>query len=109
MIFRTREENMRKLLTLTLALATLGFLGSWSETKGNAVTKTNPQIRIQIGRQRRDRDYRREYRDRDYGVWNTTESRIVREGWRTYRETYQIRHFRDGRTQMILISRERID
>ena len=98
---------MRKLLTLTLALASLGLMGSWSEAKGNAVTKTNPQIRIQIGRRHRDRD-RREYRERNFGMWNTTEVRIVHEGWRSYRETYQVRHFSDGRTQMVLISRERI-
>ena len=110
---------MRKLLTHTLtwalALATLGFVGSWSETKANAVTKTNPQIRIQIGRRHRDRDRDRDrrdyrdYRDRDYGIWNTTETRLVQDGWRTYRETYQVRHFADGRTQMILISRVRVD
>ncbi|SRR6266581_4353226 len=98
---------MRKLLTVTLALASLGLMGSWSETKGNAVTKTNPQIRIQIGRRNRDR-YRREYRENGFGIWNTTEVRIVHEGWRSYRETYQVRHFPDGRTQMVLISRERI-
>jgi hypothetical protein len=102
---------MRKLLAITLALASVGFIGSWSEAKGNALTltKTNPQIRIQIGRRNRDRDRnRRDYRERDLGLWNTTEVRIVHEGWRSYRETYQVRHFPDGRTQMILISRERI-
>lgn len=100
---------MRKLLTLTLALASLGFMGSWSEAKGNALPKTNPQIRIQIGRRNHDRDRnRRDYRERDLGVWNTTEVRIVHEGWRSYRETYQVRHFPDGKTQMVLISRERI-
>ena len=100
---------MRKLLTLTLALASLGLMGSWSETKGNAVTTTKPQIRIQIGRRDRYRNrYRREYRENGFGIWNTTEVRITHDGWRTYRETYQVRHFPDGRTQMILISRERI-
>ena len=103
---------MRKLLTLVLALASFGFMGSWSETKGNAVTKPNPQVQIRIGRRRhydRDRDrYRREYRENDYGMWNTTEVRIVHDGWRTYRDTYQVRHFADGRTQWILISRDRV-
>ncbi len=102
---------MRKILTLVLALASFGFIGSWSETKGNAVTKANPQIQIRIGRRRhydRDRN-RREYRENAYGIWNTTETRIVSDGWRTYRETYQVRHYPDGRTQIILISRERID
>jgi hypothetical protein len=98
---------MKKILTLVLALASFGIIGSWTEAKGNAITKTDPQIRIQIGRRHR-RDYRREYRENNYGIWNTTEVRIVHEGWRTYRETYQVRHFPDGRTQMILISRDRI-
>ena len=101
---------MRKILTLVLVLASFGFMGSLSEAKGNAVTKANPQIRIQIGRRRAyDRGYyRRDYRERGYDVWNTTETRVVSDGWRTYRETYQVRHFPDGRTQMILISRERV-
>ncbi|SRR5438552_14724804 len=103
---------MRKILTLVLALASFGFMGSWSEAKGNAVTKANPQVQIRIGRRRhydRDRDrYRREYRENDYGMWNTTEVRIVHDGWRTYRDTYQVRHFPDGRTQWILISRDRV-
>jgi len=102
---------MRKILTLVLAIASLGFMGSWPEATGSAVTKANPQIQIQIGRRhRRDnrRDYRRDYRENGYGIWNTTESRIVHDGWRTYRETYQVRHFPDGRTQMILISRDRV-
>src|SRR5438094_6869851 len=101
---------MKKLLTLTLALASLGFIGSWSETTANAVTKANTQVQIRIGRRRHnDRDYRREYSNRDYSIWNSIETRIVRDGWRTYRETYQVRHFPDGRTQMVFISRERVD
>jgi hypothetical protein len=108
MIFLTREEDMRKLMTLTLALATLGFVGVGAETKAKAATRANPQVQIQIGRRHRDRDYRR-YRDRDMRVWNTTEVRVVHEGWRTYRETYQVRHFADGRTQMVLINRERVN
>src|SRR5437588_422148 len=104
---------MRKILTFVLAVASLGFIGSWSslEAKGNAVTKANPQVQIRIGRRRHyDRDrYRREYRENGYGIWNTTEVRIVHEGWRTYRDTYQVRHFPDGRTQVVLISRERVD
>src|SRR5690242_12516733 len=102
---------MRKLLTVVLMLTSFGFVGSWTATTANAVTTGNPQVLIQVRRRRhRDRDdyYRRGYRDRDFNVWNTTETRLVRDGWRTYRETYQVRHFPDGRTQMILISRERV-
>jgi hypothetical protein len=113
--FRPRRfMSMRKILTFVLALASLGFIGSASETKGNAITKTNPQVQIRIGRRRhyeRDR-YRREYdnryRENGYGIWNTTETKIVHDGWRTYRETYQVRHFPNGQTQWVLISRDRV-
>src|SRR5256885_17259077 len=102
---------MRKMLTLVLALASFGFMGSWSEAKGNAVTvtKANPQVQIRIGRRRHwDRDrYRREYRGNGYGIWNTTETRIVHDGWRTYRQTYQGRQFPDGCNQKGLVNRER--
>ncbi len=51
---------MKKLLTLTLALASFGFMGSFAETRANPVAKANPQLRIQIGRDR----YRDRYRNR---------------------------------------------
>src|SRR2546429_8650356 len=102
---------MRKLLTLVLALASFGFMGSWSEAKGNAVTKANPQVQIRIGRRRhydRDRDrYRREYRENDYGMWDTTGGPIVHDGWRNYRGTYQGRNFAEGRTPGVLIRRDK--
>jgi hypothetical protein len=112
----------KRLLSITLAIASLGFIGSWSETKVNAVTKANPQIRIRIGQRRHndryDRDRydreRREYRDRDYRGYNngyndTIQTRIVSDGWRSYRETYQVRYLPNGRTQTVLISRQRIN
>ncbi len=96
---------MKKLLTLTLALASFGFMGSFVETRANTVAKANPQLRIQIGRDRyRDR-YRNRWRsDREY-----TQTRIVQYGFRTYRETYVVRYTPWGGTQTRLISRERID
>src|SRR2546429_7171807 len=103
---------MRKLLTLVLALASFGFMGSWSEAKGNAVTKANPQVQIRIGRRRhydRDRDrYRREYRENDYGMWNTTEVRYVHDRWRTYPDTFPVRQFPDGRNTWSLINPDRV-
>ncbi|HUS11229.1 MAG TPA: hypothetical protein VMZ30_12255 [Pyrinomonadaceae bacterium] len=35
-------------------------------------------------------------------------TRIVRGGYRTYRETYLVRYFPNGRTDTTLISRQRI-
>lgn len=98
---------MKKLLSFVLTLASLGFVGSLTETKANAVTK-NPQIRIQIGRRhRRDWDDRYRY-DRDRNFSTTVETRIVHDGWRTYRDTYQVRVFPDGRVQRVFVSRERV-
>jgi hypothetical protein len=107
----------KRLLSITLAIASLGFIGSWTEINANAVTRANPQIRIRIGQRRHnDRDYRRdndrdrrEYRDYNRGYNNSIQTRIVRDGWRTYRETYQMRYSPYGGSQMVLIRRERIN
>ena len=103
---------MKKLLSFVLTVMSLGFVGSLAETKANAVT-TNPQVRIVIGRRhRRDWDDRYRYdryrydRNRDFNT--RIETRIVRDGWRTYRDTYQVRMFPDGRTQWVLVSRDRV-
>ncbi len=42
------------------------------------------------------------------GVRIVTRTRIVRQGFRTYRETIQIKYFPNGRTQTGIISRIRI-
>jgi hypothetical protein len=107
---------MKKLFALILALASFGFAGSWTETSAGAMARAGkPQIRIQIGR------HRRRYRDRNWRDYNQGErvgygygrtvvqTRLVQRGWHTYRETYQVRYFPDGRTQMSLISRVRVD
>ena len=86
-------------------LASIGYMGSFAETRANTVAKANPQLRIQIGRDR----YRDRYRNRWRGEQEFTQTRIVRYGWRTYRETYVVRYLPDGRTETRIISRERID
>ena len=96
---------MKKLLTLTLALASFGFMGSFAETRANTVAKANPQLRIQIGRDR----YRDRYRNRWRSDREFYQTRIVRYGFRTYRETYLVRYTPWGGTETTLISRERID
>jgi hypothetical protein len=98
---------MKKLLVLTLTLASFGFFGLGPEAKANTVTSTvmnTPQIQVQIGPQRRR--YRRDWRVRTVRTTRTT--RIVQWGRRTYRETYLVRYFPNGRTDTTLISRERI-
>ena len=95
--------EMKKLLVLTLTLASFGFLGlgtGAAEAKANTVT--TPQVRIEFGQQR-NRRWRNNRR-----VRTVRQTRIVRHGWRTYRETYLVRYLPNGRTQTTLISRERI-
>jgi hypothetical protein len=96
---------MKKLLAITLTLASFGFLGLGTEAaKVNAATlaNTTPQIRVQVGPQgyRRDRWNRR--------IRTMRQTRIVQRGRHAYRETYLVRYFPNGRTDTTLISRERI-
>ncbi len=107
---------MKRLITLTLALASMAFFGLGSDLKTNtAVQAMPPQLRIQIGPQRRNRRWRdRDYENRGerigYGYGQTRiETRLVQRGWHTYRETYQITYYSNGQTQTTLISRERVD
>jgi hypothetical protein len=102
---------MKKLLALILTSASLLLaVPEASTTVANANAATSPQIRVQIGRRRdRDRDWR--YRNRDYrnGYGQTyTQTRYVRRGWNTYRETYMIRYLPNGMVQTNLISRVRV-
>ena len=102
---------MKKLLTITLALASFGFLGLGSEAKAETVVKATPQFRIQIGPQRRhrrwnNRDWNRGERV-GYGR-TTVQTRLVQRGFHTYRETYQVRYLPNGLTQTTLISRVRV-
>src|SRR5712671_371217 len=109
---------MKRLITLTLALASMGFFGLGSNLKTDtSVQAMTPQFRIQIGPRRnrrwRDRDYR-DYENRGdrvgYGYGRTViQTRLVQRGWHTYRETYQTTYYQNGQTQTILISRERVD
>ena len=105
---------MKKLLTITLALASFGFLGLGSEAKAETIVKATPQFRIQIGQQRRHRRWRNRDLNRGerigYGYGRTTvQTRLVRRGFRTYRETYQVRYLPNGLTQTTLISRVRVN
>jgi hypothetical protein len=90
---------MKKLLALTLSLASIGFASSVEAKAGSAsigATVENSAA-AQWGRNRGNRRVR---------VFHRT--RIVRIGRRLYRETYQIRQFSNGRTTTRLISRVRI-
>ncbi|HEV8367909.1 MAG TPA: hypothetical protein VGQ39_08160 [Pyrinomonadaceae bacterium] len=95
---------MRKLLALILTSASFLLFAPDVVTKVSAATNvTNPQIRVQIGRNRRWRN--RHYRN--YGR-TVVQTRYVQRGWNTYRETYQIRYLPNGMVQTNLISRVRV-
>ena len=103
---------MRKLLALTLSLATFGFVASSAEAKAaetslaaTTIVSTNalqPQIRIQLGQGRR------RWRRNDHRVRTVMQTRLVHYGWQTFRETYQTTYFPNGRVQTRLISRVRV-
>jgi len=97
---------MKKLLALILtSVSLLLAVPNASTTVANANAATSPQIRVQIGR---DRYRDRRWHDR-YGYGRTvTQTRYVRRGWNTYRETYLIRYLPNGMVQTDLISRVRV-
>ena len=98
---------MKKLLGLTLSLASIGFVASSAEAKATAPS-ASPAAAVAANaaapqwgdRNRRWRNNRR--------VRVTTQTRLVRRGRRVYRETYQIRYLPNGGTRTRLISRVRV-
>lgn len=102
--FEQGVQNMKKLLAITLTLASfvvMGFGGQASAATMSVTHETTvaaPQWRNRSWRNRSYRSRVRTYRT----------SRIVRYGFRTYRETYLVRYLPNGRTQTTLINRVRI-
>ena len=99
---------MKKLLALALSLASIGFVAASAEAKAAgpsnstiAATATAVPQGERWEQGRRNRRYHR-------GVRRVTQTRLVRSGRRTYRETYQITYLPNGRTQTRLISRVRV-
>ncbi|HEX8368493.1 MAG TPA: hypothetical protein VF604_08125 [Pyrinomonadaceae bacterium] len=87
---------MKKLLTISALLGSLIIFAPSQEAKAaSAANVAAPQIRIQLGNQRRNRR-------------STIQTRIVRRGFATYRETYRVTYRRNGSVRTELISRVRI-
>lgn len=104
---------MKRLLAITLSIFTLGSMitaSAYSSTNSTALTAANanaPQIRIRIGQDRgRHRGWRN--RDRRYRARSYVQTRYVRYGYRTFRETYQVTQWPNGQMQTTLISRQRV-
>jgi len=100
---------MKRLLGLTLALASLGVFGIASEASAAELSQNSATVAANSSPQwqwQRDRYGRRVYnRNR---VRTVTRSRVVRYGRRLYRETYLVRVLPGGRTDTRLISRVQI-
>jgi hypothetical protein len=96
---------MKKLLGLTLSLASIGFVASSTEAK-TAKPSVSPATIIAANTvQPQWRNRNRRGRSR---VRVTTQTRLVRRGRQVYRETYLVRYLPNGRIQTRLISRVRI-
>ena len=91
---------MKKLLALTLSLASFGFVASSAEAKAGSASMGATVENSAAAQWDRNRSNRR------VRVFHRT--RVVRIGRRVYRETYQIRQLANGRTTTRLVSRVRI-
>lgn len=97
---------MKKFLTLSILslsiLATASFAEAKTSNSANSAALTanvvEPQVRIRVGQPNR--------RVRRTRI--VTRTRIVRNGFRTYRETIQTRYLPNGRATTRVISRVRI-
>lgn len=93
---------MKKLLALTLSLASIGFVASPAEAKASganvstAAAAVAPAATVQWGRNNRRR------------ARTVMQTRLVRSGRRVFRETYQITYRPNGVTRTRLISRVRV-
>jgi hypothetical protein len=98
---------MKKIITLSLLLASFAFTATFAsaQTYFPQNDRYNRDRRDDRWDNRRDND--RNWRN-NRGVRITTQTRIVRQGWRTFRETIQIKYFPNGRITTKVLSRTRI-
>jgi Ni/Co efflux regulator RcnB len=97
---------MKKLITLSLVLVSTLFTATFASAQ-----RYNPQQDRYDQNRRDDRwNDRRDDRNRrnNRGVRVTTQTRIVRQGFRTFRETVQIKYFPNGKVTTKVLSRTRI-
>ncbi|HVE57847.1 MAG TPA: hypothetical protein VNB22_13530 [Pyrinomonadaceae bacterium] len=89
---------MKKIITLSFLLVSFAFTATFASAQSYI-----PQQDRYNQNRRNDRNWRN-----NRGVRVVTQTRIVRQGWRTYRETIQIKYLPNGRTQTKVISRTRV-
>jgi hypothetical protein len=98
---------MKRVLGITLALISLGFVGL-ADAKASDISHQNSTVAVSSALQwQRDR-YGRRYDRRYNRSRSVTRSRVLRYGRRLYRETYLVTYWPNGRTDTRLISRYRI-
>ena len=94
---------MKKFLTLTLLFVSAIIFVPSAEAK----TDSSTNGAVEANYQRQNRKYQRQRRNyRRARV--VTRTRIVRRGYRTYREVWQYRYLPNGRVDIRLLSRTRI-
>lgn len=95
---------MKKFFTLSLLFASVMLTAVFAD----AAPKAKSQPQIWEGRTQSRTVQRNGRNNRQRGVRVVTRTRIVRIGYRTYRETIQIKYLPNGRTQTKVLSRVRI-
>jgi hypothetical protein len=93
---------MKKIITLSMLLVTFAFTATFASAQSYF-----PQ-NDRYDRSQRDNRWEDRNQRNNRGVRIVTRTRIVRQGWRTFRETIQIKYFPNGRTTTKIISRTRI-
>jgi hypothetical protein len=93
---------MKKLITLSLVLASTLFTATFASAQ-SFVPQQDRYDNNRRDNRRNDRNWRN-----TRGVRTVTQTRIVRQGFRTYRETIQIKYLPNGRTTTKVISRTRV-
>jgi len=103
--FRARENVMKKLILSALILgASVVMVPSIeAKTTSGMSAAADPQIRVQIGRNRRYNRWNRRYMRR-----TVVSTRIRRIGFRTYRETIRTTYMPNGMVRTTVIDRTRI-
>jgi hypothetical protein len=96
---------MKKLLALTLSLASIVFVATSAEAK---VKESSVSSTTTIASNSLQRQWRYRNRGNNRVARTFTQTRLVRYGRQVYRETYLVRYLPNGRTQARLISRVRV-
>ena len=93
---------MKKIITLSLLLVTFAFTATFASAQSYF-----PQ-NDRYDRSQRDNRWNDRNQRNNRGVRIVTRTRIVRQGFRTFRETIQIKYFPNGKVTTKVISRTRI-